>query len=238
LKVNNLLAQLNFAHSNGSNCPNLNPRFTSSSVFFFEFSFLANRLEQCSSHDAQGQPRANWALSESLFRVDVDPAASIANPNNTISHDLSNDLDSHHRKALLSKHTYNLQQPNPASLDVQHQAFTMATIMDTMIATVLNLVQAAGPQGESHDASWTPFPPLSRLLLPAVACMAVGQLAFTRWLECKGALLAQWPWRTPFFLHLFLTCGRVAFEANHVEIFRGKTSCSQGKGTATTRCAL
>jgi hypothetical protein len=33
--------------------------------------------------------------------------------------------------------------------------------------------------------------------------MAAGQLAITRWLECKGALLAQWPWRTPFLLHIF-----------------------------------
>jgi hypothetical protein len=230
LKVNNLLAQLNFAHSNGSNCPNLNPRFTSSSVFFFEFSFLANRLEQCSSHDAQGQPRANWALSESLFRVDVDPAASIANPNNTISHDLSNDLDTHHRKALLSKHTYDLQQPNPASLDVQLQAFTMATIMDTMIATVLNLVQAAGPQGESHDASWTHFPPLSRLLLPAVACMAVGQLAFTRWLECKGALLAQWPWRTPFFFTSFFETRPRRFRGESRGDLQGEDLLLPGQG--------
>ena len=77
--------------------------------------------------------------------------------------------------------------------------------MDTMTAFVLNLVQAAGPRGESHNASWTPFPPLSRPLLPAVACMAAGQLAITRWLECKGALLAQWPWRTPFFYIFFET---------------------------------
>jgi hypothetical protein len=120
------------------------------SFLFGCFAFLPNFQHGCRHIGADSQRRANWALSESFFRV--DPATSIVNPNITIIPPSASPI-----RHLRLFSTNRLRIIDPLTEYGDSQALTMATILEKMITKALSLLRDAGPQGGSTTSFQASF---------------------------------------------------------------------------------